>query len=68
MFPSSASQSEAGVRLFSPVNLVIFFCFQKVSLDGFSDGDLDERTLQDSRYDMVEFAKKYFRQGPSGKG
>ncbi|XP_029361674.1 unconventional myosin-XV [Echeneis naucrates] len=41
---------------------------EKVSLDGFADGDLDESILQDSRYDMLEFAKKYFRQGPSGKG
>ncbi|CAK6980016.1 unconventional myosin-XV [Scomber scombrus] len=41
---------------------------EKVSLDGFADGDLDERTLQDSKYDMLEFAKKYFRQGASGKG
>ncbi|XP_051801956.1 unconventional myosin-XV-like [Acanthochromis polyacanthus] len=41
---------------------------EKVSLDGFGDGDLDERTLQDSRYDMLEFAKKYFRQTASGKG
>nr|XP_046227386.1 unconventional myosin-XV isoform X2 [Scatophagus argus] len=40
----------------------------EVSLDGFSDGDLDERTLQDSKYDMLEFAKKYFRQGTKGKG
>lgn len=44
------------------------FAFQKVSLDGFGDGDLDERALQDSKYDMLEFAKKYFRQGASGKG
>ncbi|XP_028287990.1 unconventional myosin-XV [Parambassis ranga] len=41
---------------------------EKVSLDGFGDGDLDERALQDSKYDMLEFAKKYFRQAPSGKG
>uniref|UniRef100_A0A7N6AN68 Myosin XVAb n=1 Tax=Anabas testudineus TaxID=64144 RepID=A0A7N6AN68_ANATE len=41
---------------------------EKVSLDGFADGDLDERALLDSKYDMLEFAKKYFRQGPSGKG
>ncbi|GLD52115.1 unconventional myosin-XV-like protein, partial [Lates japonicus] len=41
---------------------------EKVSLDGFGDGDLDERALQDSKYDMLEFAKKYFRQGASGKG
>ncbi|KAK2918724.1 hypothetical protein Q8A73_003095 [Channa argus] len=41
---------------------------EKVSLDGFSDGELDERALLDSKYDMLEFAKKYFRQGPSGKG
>ncbi|XP_022593788.1 unconventional myosin-XV-like [Seriola dumerili] len=41
---------------------------EKVSLDGFADGDLDERALQDSKYDMLEFAKKFFRQAPSGKG
>ncbi|XP_041839844.1 unconventional myosin-XV isoform X2 [Melanotaenia boesemani] len=41
---------------------------ERVSLDGFSDGDLDERALQDSKYDMLEFAKKFFRQAPSGKG
>ncbi|XP_026158447.1 unconventional myosin-XV [Mastacembelus armatus] len=41
---------------------------EKVSLDGFADGELDERALLDSKYDMLEFAKKYFRQGPSGKG
>ncbi|KAI3353346.1 hypothetical protein L3Q82_019878 [Scortum barcoo] len=41
---------------------------QKVSLDGFADGDPDERALQDSKYDMLEFAKKYFRQGTNGKG
>ncbi|KAM7394545.1 hypothetical protein PAMP_021340 [Pampus punctatissimus] len=41
---------------------------EKVSIDGFADGDLDERALQDSKYDMLEFAKKYFRQGPSGRG
>ncbi|KAM7419612.1 hypothetical protein PAMA_016625 [Pampus argenteus] len=41
---------------------------KKVSIDGFAEGDLDERALQDSKYDMLEFAKKYFRQGPSGKG
>ncbi|XP_040000911.1 unconventional myosin-XV [Xiphias gladius] len=40
---------------------------ERVSLDGFADGDLDERALQDSKFDMLEFAKKYFRQGPSGK-
>lgn len=44
------------------------FDFQKVCLDGFSDGDLDERMLQDSKYDMLEFAKKYFRQGTNGRG
>lgn len=44
------------------------FDFQRVSLDGFGDGDLDERALQDSKYDMLEFAKKYFRQGTKGKG
>ncbi|XP_044203400.1 unconventional myosin-XV [Thunnus albacares] len=41
---------------------------EKVSLDGFTDGDLDERALQDSKYDMLEFAKKYFRQAASGRG
>ncbi|XP_045904096.1 unconventional myosin-XV isoform X4 [Micropterus dolomieu] len=41
---------------------------EKVCLDGFSDGDLDERMLQDSKYDMLEFAKKYFRQGTNGRG
>ncbi|TKS68505.1 Unconventional myosin-XV [Collichthys lucidus] len=41
---------------------------ERVSLDGFGDGDLDERALQDSKYDMLEFAKKYFRQGTKGKG
>ncbi|XP_034452723.1 unconventional myosin-XV [Hippoglossus hippoglossus] len=41
---------------------------EKVSLDGFPDGDLDERSLQDSKYDILEFARKYFRRGPSGKG
>ncbi|XP_058497652.1 unconventional myosin-XV-like [Solea solea] len=41
---------------------------EKVSLDGFAEGDLDEKALQDSKYDMVEFARKYFRQGPSGRG
>lgn len=24
--------------------------------------------LQDARYDMLEFAKKYFRRGPIGRG
>lgn len=42
--------------------------FQQVSLDGFAEGDLDERALQDSKYDMLEFAKKYFRQGNNMKG
>ncbi|XP_028303243.1 unconventional myosin-XV isoform X2 [Gouania willdenowi] len=40
---------------------------EKVSLDDFGDGDLDERALQDSKYDIVEFAKKYFRQAAVGK-
>ncbi|KAM7010125.1 LOW QUALITY PROTEIN: unconventional myosin-XV [Tautogolabrus adspersus] len=41
---------------------------ERVSLDGFTDGDLDERALQDSKYDMLEFAKKYFRQPSNKKG
>ncbi|KAM8771614.1 unconventional myosin-XV [Acanthopagrus schlegelii] len=41
---------------------------ERISLDGFADGDLDERLLQDSKYDMLEFAKKYFRQDSKGKG
>ncbi|KAI4832816.1 hypothetical protein KUCAC02_015760, partial [Chaenocephalus aceratus] len=41
---------------------------KQVSLDGFAEGDLDERALQDSKYDMLEFAKKYFRQGNTMKG
>ncbi|KAK1886356.1 Unconventional myosin-XV, partial [Dissostichus eleginoides] len=41
---------------------------EKVSIDGFAEGDLDERALQDSKYDMLEFAKKYFRQGNNMKG
>ncbi|XP_029285862.1 unconventional myosin-XV [Cottoperca gobio] len=41
---------------------------EKVSLDGFAEGELDERALQDSKYDMLEFAKKYFRQGNNMKG
>lgn len=41
---------------------------QRVSLDGLADGELDERALHDSQYDMLEFAKKYFRQGSRGKG
>uniref|UniRef100_A0A8P4JZW8 Myosin XVAb n=1 Tax=Dicentrarchus labrax TaxID=13489 RepID=A0A8P4JZW8_DICLA len=41
---------------------------ERVSLDEFGDGDLDERALQDSKYDMLEFAKKYFRQETKGKG
>ena len=54
------------VRLFFTVSLRLVF--QKVSLDGFAEGDLDERALQDSKYDMLEFAKKYFRQGNNMKG
>ncbi|KAM8842059.1 uncharacterized protein myo15ab isoform 4-T5 [Synchiropus picturatus] len=41
---------------------------EKVWTEGFSDGDLDEKSLLDSRYDMLEFAKKYFRQGAGGRG
>ncbi|XP_074485793.1 unconventional myosin-XV [Sebastes fasciatus] len=41
---------------------------ERVSLDGFAEGDLDERALQDSKYDMLEFAKKFFRQGNNMKG
>ncbi|KAM9857023.1 unconventional myosin-XV [Aulostomus maculatus] len=41
---------------------------ENICLDGIADGDLDERVLQDSKYDMLEFAKKYFRQGTSRKG
>ncbi|KAK7929365.1 hypothetical protein WMY93_005760 [Mugilogobius chulae] len=41
---------------------------EKVSLDGFAEGELDERVLQDTKYDMMEFAKKYFRQAPMEKG
>uniref|UniRef100_A0A1A8A0H6 Myosin XVAb n=1 Tax=Nothobranchius furzeri TaxID=105023 RepID=A0A1A8A0H6_NOTFU len=41
---------------------------ENVSFDGFSDGELDERMMQDSKYDMLEFAKKYFRQATGGKG
>ncbi|XP_041640053.1 unconventional myosin-XV [Cheilinus undulatus] len=41
---------------------------ERVSLDGFADGELDERALQDSKYDMLEFAKKYFRQTANKKG
>ncbi|XP_015244993.1 PREDICTED: unconventional myosin-XV-like [Cyprinodon variegatus] len=41
---------------------------ERVSLDRFSDGEPDERALQDSKYDMLEFAKKFFRQAPSGQG
>uniref|UniRef100_M4AM36 Myosin XVA n=1 Tax=Xiphophorus maculatus TaxID=8083 RepID=M4AM36_XIPMA len=33
---------------------------QTIELDGFPDGEPDERALQDSKYDMIEFAKKYF--------
>lgn len=48
--------------------MVCFLNGQRVSLDGFADGDLDERALHDSQYDMLEFAKKYFRQCSRGKG
>ncbi|KAM8880381.1 unconventional myosin-XV [Spinachia spinachia] len=41
---------------------------EKVSLDGFPEGDLDERVLRDSKYDMVEFAKMFFRQATRAKG
>ncbi|KAM4749909.1 unconventional myosin-XV [Anableps anableps] len=41
---------------------------ERVSLDGFSDREPDEKALQDSKYDMLEFAKKFFRQAPSGQG
>nr|XP_040043081.1 unconventional myosin-XV-like [Gasterosteus aculeatus aculeatus] len=41
---------------------------EKVSLDQFPEGDLDERALQDSKYDMSEFAKMFFRQAARGKG
>ncbi|XP_056890902.1 unconventional myosin-XV [Takifugu flavidus] len=41
---------------------------ERVPLDGVSDGELDETMLQDARYDMLEFAKKYFRRGPIGRG
>ncbi|KAM9769967.1 unconventional myosin-XV [Menidia menidia] len=41
---------------------------ERVSLDGLSEGDMDERILQDSKYDMLEFAKKFFRKAPRGKG
>lgn len=44
------------------------FDFQRVPSDGFSDVELDEKVLQDARYDLLEFAKKYFRYGPKGKG
>lgn len=44
------------------------FVFQRVSLDGYTDGDLDEVALQDSKYDILEFAKKYFRQGAGRRG
>uniref|UniRef100_G3PWG5 Myosin XVAb n=1 Tax=Gasterosteus aculeatus TaxID=69293 RepID=G3PWG5_GASAC len=40
----------------------------EVSLDQFPEGDLDERALQDSKYDMSEFAKMFFRQAARGKG
>ncbi|XP_068445095.1 unconventional myosin-XV isoform X1 [Clinocottus analis] len=40
----------------------------EVSLDGFAEGDLDERALQDSKYDMLEFANQFFRRGTNGKG
>lgn len=55
------------VKLNSGCFSLSLFAFQKVSVDGFADGDLDESALQDTRYDMLEFAKKYFRQAPSGK-
>lgn len=29
---------------------------------------MDEALLRDARYDMIEFAKKYFRHGPTGRG
>ncbi|XP_077460372.1 unconventional myosin-XV [Stigmatopora argus] len=38
-----------------------------ISLDDF-DGEMDERTLLDSKYDMLEFARKYFRQASNGRG
>ncbi|XP_061685358.1 unconventional myosin-XV [Syngnathoides biaculeatus] len=40
---------------------------ERISLDCF-DGEMDERTLQDSKYDMLEFARKYFRQAATGRG
>ncbi|XP_061534898.1 unconventional myosin-XV [Phycodurus eques] len=40
---------------------------QRVSLDGFNE-EMDERTLLDSKYDMLEFARKYFRQAATGRG
>ncbi|KAG7269450.1 hypothetical protein CRUP_032304 [Coryphaenoides rupestris] len=42
----------------------------KVSLEEFElrgEGDTYDSLLQDSKYDMVEFAKNYFRQGTPGK-
>ncbi|KAM4603322.1 unconventional myosin-XV [Polymixia lowei] len=44
---------------------------EKISLDEFDhhgDGDMDDSLLHDIKYDMVEFAKKYFRQGAHGRG
>ncbi|KAM6939466.1 LOW QUALITY PROTEIN: unconventional myosin-XV [Xenentodon cancila] len=41
---------------------------ERVSVDDFCHGDLDERILQDTKYDMLEFARKFFRQALSGKG
>ncbi|KAJ3615018.1 hypothetical protein NHX12_018586, partial [Muraenolepis orangiensis] len=41
----------------------------KVSLEEFElrgEGDMYDSLLQDSKYDMVEFAKNYFRQGTHG--
>ncbi|CAL8330796.1 unnamed protein product [Merluccius merluccius] len=43
---------------------------EKVSLEEFElhgEGDTYNSLLQDSKYDMVEFAKNYFRQGTHGK-
>lgn len=51
-------------------SFLVFFIFnlQRVPLDGFCDGELDEGVLQDARYDILEFAKKYFRCGRKGRG